>query len=218
MDRLSTLPKDVVLLIAAALDARAVAALRASCSSLRAALPPRGEHSAAAARLYLETYDPNAVCRAAAAAGNLPLLREARRRGRPWDSRTCREAAANGHLDCLRYAHENGCAWNEWTCTSAIRERRLDCLRYACANGCPRGTFTSAVAAETGVAFLRVLRESGCPWDEWTCRAAAASGRLDCLRYAYENGCAWSVRVYEEAAKNDQLECLQYALDDCVVR
>ena len=41
---------------------------------------------------------------------------------------------------------------------------------------------------------LKYVHESGCPWDEYTCTAAADYGHLECLQYAHDNGCAGSAK------------------------
>ena len=37
--------------------------------------------------------------------------------------------------------------------------------------------------------MFEIFTRKGCPWDKWTCRAAAENGHLECLKYAHENGC-----------------------------
>ena len=41
---------------------------------------------------------------------------------------------------------------------------------------------------------LKYTHENGCPWDEYTCTAAADYGHLECLQYAHDNGCAGSAK------------------------
>jgi hypothetical protein len=36
---------------------------------------------------------------------------------------------------------------------------------------------------------LQWARRHGCPWDEYTCTAAAEEGHLEVLRWARANGC-----------------------------
>ena len=71
--------------------------------------------------------------------------------------------------------------------------------------------FCAQMALDGNVEFLTFLHENvGCPWDEETCRKAAANGHLECLKYARENGCPWNKKTCEAAALNGCLECLQY--------
>ena len=71
--------------------------------------------------------------------------------------------------------------------------------------------FCARLALDGNVEFLTFLHENvGCPWDEETCRKAAANGHLECLKYARENGCPWNKKTCEAAALNGCLECLQY--------
>ena len=62
------------------------------------------------------------------------------------------------------------------------------------------------------VALLRWARENGCPWDERTCAAAAAGGKLEVLKWARENGCPWDESTCAAAAAGGHLEVLQWAL------
>ena len=41
---------------------------------------------------------------------------------------------------------------------------------------------------------LKYAHENGCPWDEYTCTAAADYGHLEILQYAHDNGCAGSAK------------------------
>jgi hypothetical protein len=59
---------------------------------------------------------------------------------------------------------------------------------------------------------LRWAREHHCPWDERTCRSAAAGGHLDVLRWAREHHCPWDDRTCEYAARGN-LEVLRWAME-----
>ena len=56
-------------------------------------------------------------------------------------------------------------------------------------------------------------RESGCPWDQATCRAAAKAGHLEVLRWARENGCPCDKRTCANAAQGGHLGVLRWAFD-----
>ena len=56
------------------------------------------------------------MCAAAAASGQLGLLKYLRAGGSKWDKDTCAYAAKGGHLEVLKWARENGCPWDEYTC------------------------------------------------------------------------------------------------------
>ena len=59
------------------------------------------------------------MCAAAAASGQLGLLKYLRAGGSKWDKDTCTYAAKGGHLDVLKWARENDCPWDAWTCERA---------------------------------------------------------------------------------------------------
>mmetsp|Transcript_18564 Transcript_18564/g.36984 ORF Transcript_18564/g.36984 Transcript_18564/m.36984 type:complete len:233 (-) Transcript_18564:40-738(-) len=77
------------------------------------------------------------TCMAAAAGGQLRVLRWLRGRGCPWDWRTCSQAAKGGHFAVLRWAREQGCPWDEMTCYWAASHGHLGILRWAAGEGCP---------------------------------------------------------------------------------
>ena len=54
------------------------------------------------------------------------------------------------------------------------------------------GIGLSLLAARRGkIESLTCVRANGCPWDKWTCAAAALGGHLDVLQWARQNGCPW---------------------------
>ena len=77
----------------------------------------------------------------------------------------------------------------------------LERLKRAHNSGCPWDESVCQAAADFGhLDCLQYLHTSGCPWDEKTCEAAMRHGYLDCLKYAHENGCPWGEETYTEAA------------------
>ncbi len=58
---------------------------------------------------------------------------------------------------------------------------------------------------------LSRLRDSGQPWDEYTCAAAAAGGYLETLQWAHEHGCPWDARTCSMAAWKRHLNILRWA-------
>jgi len=139
-------------------------------------------------------------CTAAAAAmGNLSMLKLLFEHGYPWGESTCEEAAFGGHLDCLIYAHEHGCALSTAVHRSAARGGHLHCMEYC--------------------------QSEGVIWDATVHTTAAEFGHLDCLDYAFFNFIDWNGDVTARAAENGHLDCLEFALShwcfihtDAVVR
>jgi hypothetical protein len=75
-------------------------------------------------------------------------------------------------------------------------------------------------AAAAGVGDLEALKALRCaenfPWDERTCRCAAAGGHLRVLKWAHENDCPWNEQTCACAAQNGHLEVLKWArANDC---
>ena len=59
---------------------------------------------------------------------------------------------------------------------------------------------------------MKYLHENGCPWDKWTCRAAAENGHLECLKYLHDKGCPESENY--ELCKYENLECKYKKLEE----
>ena len=155
------------------------------------------------------------MCAAAAASGQLGLLKYLRAGGSKWDKDTCTYAAKGGHLDVLKWARANKCPWDEVTCAYAAYGGHLDVLKWARANDCPWDVGTCAAVAEVGhLETLKWARANDCPWDEWTCAHAAYGGHLEVLKWARENDCPWNEWTCENAAKGGHLEILKWAREN----
>ena len=50
-----------------------------------------------------------------------------------------------------------------------------------------KGRFCAEMALKGNLELLQFLRGEGCPWDCFTCDAAAYNDHLECLKYAHEN-------------------------------
>jgi hypothetical protein len=67
---------------------------------------------------------------------------------------------------------------------------------------------------KVGGHFLDVLqwaRNNSCPWDAYTCEAAAQGGRLDMLQWARTNGCPWDASTCTTAVGFRHWAVLQWA-------
>ena len=67
-------------------------------------------------------------------------------------------------------------------------------LKLACTAtraAAPTATETPRSAVVARVPLLQWARAEGCPWDMWTCKAAAEGGHLAVLQWARANGCPW---------------------------
>ena len=146
----------------------------------------------------------------------------------PLSKNACELAAQRGLDNILQLLHERGCALTLQTCLSAVRNRRPGCLSYAVQHGAPVDASICAIAALAFVTFrepnisacnsvdtftmLQCAHELGCPWDERTCAAAAAtSAGFKCLKYAHENGCPWDESTPTAAISCKGLASLKYA-------
>ena len=59
--------------------------------------------------------------------------------------------------------------------------------------------------------MLQWARARGCPWDERTCEAAAASGHLGVLRWARAHGCPWREGVRSTIPWDAEVPCSAFA-------
>ena len=90
------------------------------------------------------------------------------------------------------------------------RDGDLEGLKVARQNGCPWDEWTCAAAAEGGhLPVLQWARQNGCPWDELTCAVAAFRGHLPVLQWARQNGCPWN----EESIKSHLEESIKSHLE-----
>ena len=132
-----------------------------------------------------------AVCNAAARAGSLAVLREARSLGYSWDETTMEAAAREGQLAVLQFARslppKERCPWDEDTCAAAAAAGSIEVLRWA--------------------------RQRRAPWDERTCIEAAAHGHLHVLQWARKNACPWDSTVAVAAVEEGQAECFFWAME-----
>jgi len=87
------------------------------------------------------------------------------------------------------------------------RARNLDLLKQLRNSDCPWDEWTSAYAAHRG--HPQWARLNGCPWDENTCSRAARNGHLDVLQWAIQNGCPWNEETCTYAARYGHLETLR---------
>jgi hypothetical protein len=93
-------------------------------------------------------------------------------------------------------------------CGSAGHLVVLQCAR---ADGCPWNKYTCVAAARAGhLHVLKWARANGCPWNEYTCMYAAGGGHLAVLRWARANGCPWDVWACKNAAEGGHLAVLQW--------
>ena len=89
----------------------------------------------------------------------------------------------------------------------------MDVLKYLHENGCPWDEWTCRAAANGGhLAALKFARQNGCPWDKRTCERAAAGGHLDVLEYAHKSGCPWDQETPYYAALNDHFDLMKWAI------
>ena len=156
-----------------------------------------------------------ALCRSAAARGDLNILYHLRAVYCSWDETTCSTAALHGHKVVVAWAFENGCDWQGGgtTCANAALHGHLPILKYALLNYADWGYDTPANAALNGhLRVLKWLRRQLCDWNEDVCANAARNGHFELLKWARKNGCPWDNRVTENAALIGHLPILKYAL------
>ena len=77
---------------------------------------------------------------------------------------------------------------------------------------CPWNEYTcSAAAGHAQLTMLQWLRSQGCPWNSESCSSAASNGHLEVLQWLRSQGCPWDEDTCSRAASNGHLEMLQWA-------
>jgi hypothetical protein len=155
-------------------------------------------------------------CHMSAKNGHIECLKYLHDNDCEWDVKTCVYAAKYGQLKCLKYLHENGCPWEKMTLHHAVKGKHANCAKYFLDNvgdadrqlALDWGTNLCAITAINGdYDTLKLLHETGCLWDERTCRYAVRHGYLQCLKYAYENGCEARLKHYLVIFEQRRLDC-----------
>ena len=78
-------------------------------------------------------------------------------------------------------------------------------IQWARTQGCPWDAFTCSAAARAGhLELLRWCLDHDAPSDEETCCAAARGDHLEVLQLAVSRGCEWSLKAVQQAAEEMQ--------------
>jgi hypothetical protein len=163
-------------------------------------------------------YEPY-FCYRVARTNKLELLKWIREEKKcKWDYKTICAAAAQGNMEMVKYCVAKKCPIDERACASAAIDGHLECLKYLREEvKVPWNSDTASWAAQRGhLHILEYLVER--KYDKYgvcACKYAAKYGHLDCLKYLHETAKApWNSWVVFWAQRNNQPECLQYLLDN----
>jgi hypothetical protein len=151
---------------------------------------------------------------AAAASGNVGLLKWLRACGCKFTNATSSAAAASGHLPTVTYLHSVGCTFSARTCDSAAVAGHLVILQWLRLKGCQWDARWVAIAAARAhdVPMPAWLQEQGVQFDEETCFEAAWSDHVDTLHWLREQGCPCDLDdICWRAARSGDINVLQYA-------
>jgi hypothetical protein len=159
----------------------------------------------------------SAVCRGAAAAGDLPKLQWLHlEQGCPLDNKITETAAKDGDLDMLMWARACGCEWQEDCLANwAAESGDLDTLNWLSDEDDIYFTAkTMRCAASSGsTAMCQFLRAVNCDWDDQMTDAACCDGNLELLQWLYNNGCPLSDNFANTAADSSTVEILTWMHD-----
>ena len=163
--------------------------------------------------------DESHFCREVAYTNKLELLKWAREEKEcEWDERTINAAAAHGNLEMVKYCVANECPIDERACALAAEYGHLECLKYLHEEvKAPWDHWTASSAAEHGhLHILEYLVERKYDkYKDYACQWAAKNGHLDCLKYLHESTkVRLSCDAIREAHKNNHTDCVQYLLDN----
>jgi hypothetical protein len=157
-------------------------------------------------------------CWKVAQTNKLELLKWIREKKKcEWDKWTISAAAAKGNMEMLKYCVANKCPVDEDACASAAEEGHLECLKYLHEEvKAPWDSETAIWAAKNGhLHILEYLVESKYDkFDERACAIAAWNGYLDCLKYLHEVAkVPWDSRTAIWAAEYGHLHILEYLVE-----
>ena len=135
-----------------------------------------------------------------------------------WCAGTITAAAAQGNLEMVKYCVANECPINESACAHAAENGHLEVLKYLREEAkAPWDSSTANCAAFNGhLHILEYLVERKFDkYNTYACEDAAKKGHFDCLKYWHETAKApWDSRAVRYAHENNQPECVQYLLDN----
>jgi hypothetical protein len=99
---------------------------------------------------------------------------------------TCEDAARRGNLEMFKWLCSVGCPWDEDTIEAVLENGDLAFLQWLHSEGgleLDDSIFTW-VASLGNLEILQWLYYEGCPWDDWTCEAAARCGNQEVKEWA----------------------------------
>jgi len=118
-----------------------------------------------------------------------------------------------GHLSCLLWLLHNtpqvikkdsliqlAATRGDLAIVKALRERDKTVYSYLLSDALKGGHIEVALW----------LRENGCEWDQDTCGALAALGRIDVFEDAFQNGCPLNIRACLSAAEKGHIHVLNW--------
>ena len=140
--------------------------------------------------------------------GCVDVMRWAIDNGCPWGPQVCADAAERGDAATLSWLLENGAPMNTSVRDVAMQRKAFAaaCAHIAVGRDAESASEwlrkgfihhyedvsvrrTIALAAKGGhLTVLKLLRENGATFDEWSCSSAAAAGQLDALKWLRANG------------------------------
>ena len=141
-----------------------------------------------------------------------------------WDEGTIKAAAAKGNLEMLKYCFYNGCPCDKnASCKQAAIRGHLDCLRFLFDKVKPsRETEKEAALQAAGLGHTDIVRyfvEERKIWDDLKldCVATAAlHGKLDCIKYLFGEEAKTPLNNWQYIAGaryKEHTDCVNYLLE-----
>ena len=122
------------------------------------------------------------------------------------------EAAELGCVSALRRLERRGLLDKRHFCSVAAGSGHLHVLKWGREVGCPWDAWTCAAAAiHEDTRLIEFAHTNGCAWSKYTCANAASVGNLEALRYARERFCPWNEWTLLAAAERGHLDVLRWA-------
>lgn len=161
---------------------------------------------------------PDGALAAAAAWGDVRILRFLDKQGIIFDQQSYNTAMSRGWLGIIRHLDRTACQRHPRSYVHAIAADHLNVIEYVSSCGFRFRASDMLLAARYGhLDIVRFLRKRGCAWDTDVFTAAAGGStprHLQVLRYLKDERCPYDARACWEVAATHDVEEILHEMDN----
>jgi len=125
-----------------------------------------------------------------------------------WNESICSDAAARGDLPFLKWARRSKCPWNYNVTSLAAKYNHRDVLIYALQNHCSAKEVFWVAGYTGNEVLLDLALEYNCPWDQLSCASAGVNGHLCVLQWARKHHLPFNLLLVYNNAKEGNQQCI----------